>query len=241
MCTAGGENRIRRTGQDPRQSSSAVTVWLQALAMSCLLALGAANSAAGQQTPAETGAARESLAASGETAQDPDKNEGSVGAADTDQQARATGPPSISERWAKSLEALRSGIVQGTASAEDADRLFTQVNSELAARGADLAKALRWARSPDTQVEITPLEPARDAVVAEGAEEHAPSAPQVQETLASTAETLTLVELHAIVVTLYRTRIALLDYVTPAHRLQVSGPTFRGVPRAESGALVDLS
>lgn len=222
MCTAGGEIMTRRTEREPRQYTKPITVFFRAVVIMCILVLGPTNPALGQQTPSD------SHAVGGATAQDRDQGDGSVAAANTDQQDGAADPLSVFERWTKSLEALRTGIEDGTASAEDADQFFTRVSSELASRRAELAKALRWARSPDDEVAITPLELESDVVGSETAEEGIPSAPLVQETPTSNAETHTLEELHAIVVTLYNTRISLLEYVTPALRRRVTGLSFKG-------------
>lgn len=156
---------------------------------------------------------------------------------------KAVAPPepplSESELWARRLKELIDGIEASKKEPEDADALYAKLAPVLQARRQELREALRWARSPEALIEKTPNEEMPEATldkpVTGQAEPDASHKPKSK--LAD--EVRTLAELRDTVAALYRTRILLLQYVTPEFRAAVTGVGRTGV-RELNGEMMQL-
>jgi len=112
------------------------------------------------------------------------------------------------EVWAGHVKTLREEIDMGLKTPDDADVLYEELSHQLRLKRKALRMALRWARSPTDVIDTSP----QSGDMAEAEPER----------------TITVEDLYASMVSLYETRILLLQAVSPELNARITGHSEAG-------------
>lgn len=113
-----------------------------------------------------------------------------------------SGQKSATERWREQVETLLDEVDKGIKTPEAADLLYDELSRELRLKRKQLRDALRWAKSPIDEVEI-PAQSGEEEVKQE--------------------QKVTVGDIYADMVSLYETRILLLQAVSLELKTQITG------------------